>query len=122
MKLSDLVNSAEALRELSSIKFDAKTAWDVHKTINKIDKEVRLFHDIRNSKLKEYGTPKDNNSDSDNINYTLSQENLLKFTEELRSLLDQEVSIEFKKLPLSKINGGISSKTLALLTFLIEED
>lgn len=56
MKLSELVNSVEALQRLGQTKMAAKVAYAVAKNLRMIDAELEVFNETRSGLLERYRT------------------------------------------------------------------
>lgn len=116
MKLSQLVNSAAALRRLNAQPVKARVAFHLGKISRLIEPELKTYDEARVKLLKELGTV----NPDDPQRYELG-ENAPKFVEEINELLAQEVEIFFRPVPFADIeHTEISVSDLLALDWLIE--
>ena len=116
MKLSELVNSREALGELGTLTFKAAKAFEFKVFLKAASEEIQTFNDVRNAKLKELGTP-----DEKGERYTFTEENSAKFTEELNQLLDKDIAIDVPTLTIADLGEqSISIASATQLDWLIK--
>lgn len=119
MKLKVIIDSVEGLEELASCKLPMRTAYNIKKLMQSIEKETTIFDTLRKNLINEYGE----RSKEDPNSFTIPQDKVEKFNSEISELLDQEVSIEFNKISLDDIkNIEIAPKYLYFLDWLIEEN
>ncbi|QLY78034.1 hypothetical protein [Clostridium intestinale] len=128
MKLSNeiIVNSADALSQLSVMELPVKVSYAIAKNINKIEKELKVYNAERQKLIQKYavkdtdGKPKIDENGTMNI-----QEELLedwnKDTKEL-STIENEIDIHLIKLDdLFNCSCNISASILAAVEYMIEE-
>ena len=128
MKLSNetIVNSADALSQLSVMELPVKVSYAIAKNINKIEKELKVYNAERQKLIQKYavkdtdGKPKIDENGTMNI-----QEGFLedwnKDTKEL-SAIENEIDIHLIKLDdLFNCSCNISASILAAVEYMIEE-
>ncbi|WP_286904271.1 hypothetical protein [Clostridium sp. UBA1652] len=128
MKLSNeiIVNSANALSQLSVMELPVKVSYAIAKNINKIEKELKVYNAERQKLIQKYavkdtdGKPKIDENGTMNI-----QEELLedwnKDTKELSSI-ENKIDIHLIKLDdLFNCSCNISASILAAVEYMIEE-
>jgi hypothetical protein len=128
MKLSNetIVNSANALSQLSVMELPVKVSYAIAKNINKIEKELKVYNAERQKLIQKYaikdtdGKPKIDGNGTMNI-----QEDFLedwnKDTKEL-SAIENEIDIHLIKLDdLFNCSCNISASILAAVEYMIEE-
>lgn len=128
MKLSNetIVNSADALSQLSVMELPVKVSYAIAKNINKIEKELKVYNAERQKLIQKYaikdtdGKPKIDENGTMNI-----QEELLedwnKDTKELSSI-ENKIDIHLIKLDdLFNCSCNISASILAAVEYMIEE-
>ena len=117
IKLRTIVDSANGAHKLGKLKLKAKFAYELSKSIEKIDKELKAFTGVRNKKLKEFGVESKENKG----NYTFEGDNHAKFQKELDSLLDKEVAINVEKFSIEELNEvDVEPNILRPLSWLIK--
>jgi ATP-dependent DNA ligase len=89
-----MLNSVNALRNLSQLPLPGKHAWHVGKMLKQVQEELQEFEETRKKIIERH--------DED------SKESV---TQELQEILDEEVEIDVKPLPLSvleecQLTGG----------------
>jgi len=91
IKLSQIVNSQEALQKLLQLPLPVKIAYKLSKLINKLDPELRIYEEQRIKLVKELGEQTDKEKDM----WSVKKENIVKFREELLKLTEIEVNLSF---------------------------
>lgn len=116
-KLSQLLDSTEALTALSSKAIPVSVSFKLAKIIKLVDAEAKAFQDARMKRAQELGSLSE-----DKTQYLLSEENKAQFVEEMTKLLVSEVSLsydQFKVEDFGKIE--LEPKHLAVLDWLVSE-
>jgi hypothetical protein len=89
LKLYEIVNSEDALKELGSLKLSAKLSYKISKNVKKIVDELREYNTLKNKLIVEkYGTQNESG------NFQVMKENLPDFVKELNELLESEVDVD----------------------------
>lgn len=117
LKLRDIVFSEEPLGALVTEKMKAKDSFKLARIIWQISPILEDFGKARDSLIQKYGTE---NGDE----YTVKEgtKEFEKYAEELTSLLEEDVKVDYKKLNISQIGKAeISARDLASLRWLINE-
>jgi hypothetical protein len=115
MKLKQIYQSIEALQLLMEERLPIKTAYNIARILRKVNGELELFDQQKNSLIKELGEEKDGG-------FIVKPENIQEFNNKINELLDVEVE-DFNKILLSSLGDiKIASKVLISLDWLIEED
>ena len=98
MKLSngDVFLSREPLQKLMGEKFPVKTAYGLAKLSNKLNEQLKVIDEVRNGLIKKYGET----DDKGNLQVKQESPNWIKFVEEFKELMAQEVEIVFEKVKL----------------------
>lgn len=124
MKLSQLVESEKALISLSEEKLPSKVSMQISRIIREVFEEIKLFNEIKNKKLNEYGV-KIEGSDKPNGSYELSftPENSKLFSEEVTELLESESSFKLsEKVSVSTFDDiKLKPSELNVLNWLLDD-
>ena len=107
VKISDLLNSTEALQKLAKTELKAKLAWLVGKLLKAADKEVQDFNEARMNLIKKYGEKNEAGDliTDENDNCKISQENTAQFSAELNELIDSTVEISVNKIKIEDLEN-----------------
>ena len=97
VKLGNVVASKEGLKALQMQPLNIVTAFQLAKTIRLIDVELASYEKARTAKVMEHGVE---NADK---SWSVSKENEPKFYEELGLLLDTEIELDLKPIPLNTL-------------------
>ena len=122
VKISDLLNSTEALQKLANKELKARLAWSVSKLLKAADKEISDFNDTRMNLIKKYGE-KDESGElitDEKGNCKIIADNMDAFTDELNELMNTDVEINANKILIDDI-GDIEftpSEMAVLETFI----
>ena len=95
VKLSNIIDSTEALRTLMTKPLKARTAFAVARIAREVEKEYNLFNQSRTELIQKYGE-KDENGElkvTEEGNYTVSKDNIAEFNASFQELLDTEIEI-----------------------------
>lgn len=117
IKLSDAVKSSEALKKLFDSKISCiKKTYELSKLMDAIKPELERFHTIRNDKLKEYGTEKDNG------NYHLEDEKFELFTSDMEQLGEFTIKLNDVSIKIDDIKEtDLTPSDMNLLHWIIKE-
>lgn len=88
MNLKTIISGKKALLKLSQSPIPIAIAWELKKFLKAINSELIAYEEIRNQKIKEYG------SEISKGKFTLLPENIEKFNQEMIELADKEISTE----------------------------
>ncbi len=118
IKLSQFVNSSQALSRLMAQPMRAVVAFSLGKTARLIEPELKAYDEARVKLLKEYGEP----TETDPTRYEFkSPEKAQSFADELNAVLEQGVEIEFKPVTLENLaKSEISASDVLVLDWLID--
>jgi hypothetical protein len=112
MKLLDILNSAEVLKQIAGQRISGKTAYAIGKNIKAIQVELDLFADLRDGLVKKYGDP-DNN-------YQVKGEDIVLAQKDMDDLLNTEVSIDIRKLSVDDLAAlSLSPSETILIDWMI---
>ena len=103
--LEQLINSSDALRNLSQKQLKARSAYTVAKLIKAADTEMTNFNDVRVDLVKKYAE-KDENGElilDENQNIKVPPENIEKFNIELQELLKTTIEINANKISIDDL-------------------
>ena len=106
VKISDLLNSTEALQKLAGTELKAKLAWQVGRILKSADTEIQSFNDTRMNLIKKYGE-KDEAGElvtDDSGNCKIPNESLAMFSSELNELIDTEIEINANKIAIDSLD------------------
>lgn len=95
VKLSNIIDSTEALKALMTKPLKARTAFAVARIAREVEKEYNLFNQSRTELIQKYGE-KDENGElkvTEEGNYTVSKDNIAEFNTSFQELLDTEIEI-----------------------------
>ena len=90
MKLNQIIGSQESLSKLLELKLPIKVSYKISKLINKIQPDLKIYEEKRMDLFKEYGI-----LDEEKQVYNLKPENIEKFSEDLKTLLDTDIEVDF---------------------------
>ena len=122
MKLSTLVNSQQALKNLLELKLPIKVSYKISKLISRMEPDFKIFDEQKFALVKKLGLPTDTQGE-----WKVLPKNMTEFQEDLTKLLDVEVDLGYtREKPLEKIKledlgeVNISTQDLLSLSWLIE--
>ena len=107
VKISELLNSTEALQKLAGADLKAKLAWQTAKLLKGADAEIQSFNETRMNLIKKYGE-KDDNGDlitDEKGNCKIIAESVEEFSTELNELINSEVELSGNKLRIDDLDG-----------------
>lgn len=90
MKLSQILNSQEALNRILQIKLPVKISYKIGKMFSRIQPEIRTFEEKRVGLIKKLGT-----EDKVKQIWEVLPDNMAEFQQELNKLGDIEVNLGF---------------------------
>lgn len=123
-KLSNIVESADIMRELSNKTLKSRAAFKVARLLRELEKEFTLFNEKRMELIKEYAQ-KDENGEiksDDKGNVTLDNDRLTEFYQCLEELLNTEVEINADKIDLADLGDTVftPAQVISLEAFIEE--
>lgn len=120
--LQKIIESQSGLSKLIDSKLPIKISYKVSKMINKIQPEVRVYEETRQRLVRELGQ-----EDTETKTISVKPENLEKFQNELKKLLEVEVDLTFgltkeiEKISIQDLDISIEPKELLALDWLLTE-
>lgn len=105
LKLEQLVNSANALKNLSNKPLKAKSAYATARILKAADQEMTSFNDTRMELVRKYGIKDENNELilDENGNAQIDLEHRNAFNEEFNELLQSSIEINANKIRLDDL-------------------
>ena len=100
VKISDLLNSTEALQKLANKELKAKLAWTISRLLKAAEAEIQNFNDTRMNLIRKYGE-KDENGElitDEGGNCKIIAETVEDFNKELNELINTEIEINANKI------------------------
>ena len=119
----EIVNSIEALKNLSTKELDVKTSFKIAKNIKTIDEISNIFIEEKRKLVNKYGTKddKENLKLDDNGVAEIAKENLSEWNRSYEELLEIENNIEIEKIKLSDLDIRVSAQELLAIEYMLEE-
>lgn len=93
IKLSEIVNSTEQLKNLLEVKLPVKISYRINRLVNKLNPILQTYNEKRNDLIKEFGEEQEDKSIS-----VKDPEKLKLFAEKLQELLQVEEKLDFDKI------------------------
>jgi len=122
MKLRDIVNSIESLKNLTSLKLPVVTSYKLSLFLNKLQPELTTWDTKKNELIKEYGTPKLDKDGKETDQFEFKGNKLKEFNEKIEEIVEQDISLEVPEIKISDLgNIEIETNKLAPLCWLIKE-
>lgn len=124
-KLSQLVNSAQALRNLGDKPLRGKLAYKVGKVIQQVSNELNLYDKARHQLLEKYCIKDDNGQMiiDDNGGVQVPKENIPIYTEEANKLDNTEIELNATLLDLEDFeNIEMTPKQMIDIEWLIKKE
>ena len=130
MKLATIINSQEALKNLTQLKLPVKVSYKISKLINLMIPELKVFDEAKLQLVKKLGLPAENTSivNGEPQEWQVLPKNMEEFQKDLTTLIEQEVDLGFTAdKPLEKISleslgdVSIAPQDLINLEWLISE-
>ena len=125
MKLTnkEIVNSIEALKNLSTKELNVKTSFKIAKNIKTIDEISNIFIEEKRKLVSKYGIKDDkgNLKLDDNGVAEIAKENLSEWNRSYEELLEIENNIEIEKIKLSDLDVRVSAQELLAIEYMLEE-
>lgn len=117
MKLITLIESKDALEKLFNTDLPVRIAYKLGKIIKLLNTELKEFDEFRDKLLHKYG------EDQGEGKFLISAENAPLFNEDIKALLESEVTLQFSRIYLEELGDiKLSSKDLMALEYLIVEE
>lgn len=116
--LNSLLQAKDMVQILSSIKLKAKTSWQLLKVAKKIESANAEFEQIKNERIREYGTQHEDGT----ISVEPGTSEYMNLIAELNELLASTVTLDIQKIPLSELEDlEIDIMELFKIEWLIQE-
>ena len=123
IKISDLLNSTEALQKLAGTELKAKLAWQVGRILKAAEIEIQSFNETRMNLIKKYGE-KDENGElitDEQGNCKIVEGDINEFSNELNDLINSEVEISGNKIKIDDLDKvDFTPAEMAQLEILID--
>ena len=118
-----IVNSIEALKNLSGKELDVKTSFKIAKNIKVIDEISNIFVDEKRKLVSKYGTKDEegNLKVDDHGVAEIDKDNLEEWNRSYADLLEIENDIGIEKIKLSDLDIKVSPQELLAVEYMIEE-
>jgi hypothetical protein len=117
LKLSQIIESQEALSRLSSEKLPIKIAYNLQRNIRLLKPEIESYEKTRIELIKtKYGTEQKDGS------YQVIPERTDKFIAELNELLSVDVDLDVRAIKMSEFTKEIASFDLLVLDWMFIND
>lgn len=123
VKISDLLNSTEALQKLAGTELKAKLAWQVGRILKAAEVEIQSFNETRMNLIKKYGE-KDEKGElvtDEQGNCKIVEGDINEFSNELNDLINSEVEINGNKIKIDDLDKvDFTPAEMAQLEILID--
>ena len=123
VKISDLLNSTEALQKLAGTELKAKLAWQVGRILKAAEAEIQSFNETRMDLIRKYGE-KDEKGElvtDETGNCKIMEGGILDFSNQLTELVESEVEINGNKIKIDDLdNVNFTLAEMAQLEVLID--
>lgn len=119
----EIVNSIEALKNLSTKELNVKASFKIAKNIKTIDEISNIFIEEKRKLVNKYGTKDDKGNLKLDYNGVaeISKENLEEWNRSYAELLEIENNIEIEKIKLSDLDVRVSAQELLAIEYMLEE-
>jgi len=116
LKVQDLYNLNEGLKELLEKEIPTTSAFVVQRNYKKIAEELETSDKVRRQMVEKY-------KESDNKDGTvqIKKDKVFIFNDEYKELMNQEIDVDLKQLDLSHLGDTMKPKTIALLEKIIDD-
>jgi len=115
VKLSKIINSVSAFKVLTPQATNAKSAYKLAKALNCIQQELDTFETVKNNIAKKYQEEVDGK-------LQIPEEKVKEFTDEMMTLLDEEIELNVDFIPISDLAGlNITISNMMLMDYLFKE-
>ncbi|MCR4943029.1 MAG: hypothetical protein K5986_00900 [Clostridium sp.] len=125
MKLTNniIINSIEALKNISAKELDVKTSFKIAKNIKTIDEISNIFVEEKRKLVSKYGTKDDkgNLKVDDHGVAEIDKDNLEKWNKSYAELLEIENEVAIEKIKLSELDIKVSPQELLSIEYMIKE-
>lgn len=125
MKLREIIESKDVLAQLNQSKgMTGVVAYRIGKNIKMLDAELEEYDKARIHILEKYSNKDDKgNPIIENNNYDIDQENLAQALNEINDLLDEESTLDLKKVSIEDISiANLSPKEMMAIEYMLEEN
>ena len=115
IKLNTLLNAKQAIEKLMKQDLPVMVSFKISQFVKRYNREYTVFMEKKKKLFEEYGEEK-------NGQFTIKKENNKQFNEDIKKLLDTEVTLEVEKIKLvSLATIKLSPMDINNLEMLIEE-
>lgn len=115
VKLGDIVEAAQVIRELTEVRVPAKVAYRISVAADRIMRHAQRAEKVRADMITSYGTKQEDG------NYMVPPEKVEEFRDELNALYDEEVELNLVPINVDALGEVmISPLTMYKLGFLWE--
>ena len=114
IKLSEIVNSTNRIKELLEIKMPIKVSYRINRIVDKLQPILATYDKKRNELVTEYGEKQEN----DTIQVT-DPEKMKVFIEKITEILEVEEEVDFEKIPVDSL-GDVMIEPSKLINFIFE--
>lgn len=121
IKLNELTNKVEALNYLVEQPIPVLASFKLSKMARLINEELTDYEKVRIDLIKKYGTT---NEETGQTSIAPGSEEMTKFLEELKPILEEEVELNLEPIPVSDLGEDFKIGTkhlLPLIDFVIKE-
>jgi D-lyxose ketol-isomerase len=107
-----------AIKEISKISLPVTASFRLAKLVSELGTSLDIFEKQRNELVKKYGIEKEDQKGT----FVVSQENMSKFIEEINSLIQEQIEVQFTPIPLSILNDSkLPIESLSICMDLFQE-
>ena len=118
VSIQKILEGQQIIASLLDKKLPAATAFRLGRLVSKVDSELKLFDEQRMKIVQELGEELAEEPGK----FKIKEENVEKFNEETKALLDVEIEIDVKQLSASEFGDvEISARELLAIEWLVKE-
>ena len=115
LKLSQIVESFEAIKRVGNEKMPIKTAWNIQRNMRLIAPEFDAWEEKRAELIKNKYGAKDEKG-----NFLVTPNNMNVFREEMKTLGDVEIELDIQTIPMDDFKADISPADLMALEWMFK--
>ena len=101
VQLNNVVNSVEIMRKLTQQSLPVKLAYRFLSLTKQLDSHLKTFEEARVALIKKYGEAQEDGG------FSVKQENIQAFSEEMNELLTEEISVEFQRISIESFPDAV---------------
>ena len=120
VQLAGFNNGSVSIKGLLREKLNIKTKYWLGKVFEQVDKEKKLFSELRDELIKKYGEENENGIEVKQFKDGKLNDDFVKFSEEINALLDQEIEMKFPKLSIDDFDFDSEENYSFAISFVIE--